>query len=88
MADKLNAKKVSLSLASVSGIFSIVCAALIAIAPQATTSLFGTIFHGINISQIASPITLWGAVVGTVEVIIMSLIAGWLFARAYNSINE
>lgn len=87
MAEKLSAKRVSLSLAAVSGIISIVCGLLIAIAPQATVKLFGAIFHGIDISGIAKPITFGGAILGTVEVIIIALIAGWLFAVIYNKIK-
>ena len=88
MAEKLSAKRVSLSLAVVAGIISIVCALLILIAPQATTNLFGAIFHGIDVSQITKPITFGGAIIGTIEVIVIALIAGWLFAKVYNSIRE
>ena len=88
MGDELNPKRVAMSLASVAGIISIVCALLILIAPEATTNLFGAIFHGIDVSQIAKPITLGGALLGTLEIIIIALIAGWLFAKVYNSIRE
>ena len=87
MADKLSPKRTAFSLAIVSGIISVVCALLIAIAPQATTKLFGAIFHGIDLTKIASQITLTGAILGTVEVIIIGLIAGWLFAVVYNKIK-
>ena len=88
MAEKLNAKRVSLSLAAVAGIISIVCALLILITPQDTINLFGEIFHGIDIRQITKQITPGGALLGTIEVIIIALIAGWLFAKIYNSIKE
>jgi len=87
MAEKLNAKRVSLSLAVVAGIISIVCALLIAVAPQFTINLFGAIFHGIDISQITKPITFGNAVFGTIEAIVIALIAGWLFASIYNKIK-
>ena len=88
MAEKLSAKRVSLSLAAVAGIISIVCALLILIAPQATMNLFGAIFHGIDISQITKTITLGGALLGTVEIIVMALIVGWLYAKIYNAIKS
>ena len=88
MTEKLSAKRAALSLAAVSGIISIVCALLILIVPQFTMNLFGAIFHGIDISQITKPITFGGAILGTVEVIILGLIVGWLFAKIYNSIME
>ena len=84
MAEKLNPKVVSLSLAGVSGILSIMCAVLIAIAPQATLNFFGSIFHGMNITKIAQPITILGVLTGLIAVIIISLITGWLFAVIYN----
>lgn len=84
MTDKLNPKKVSLSLALVTGILSIICALLIAIAPEATLKLFGAIFHGMDITKIAVAISLGRAILGTVTVIILALITGWLFAVIYN----
>ena len=84
MAEKLNPKIVSFSLAGVSGILSIICAVLIAIAPQATLNFFGSIFHGMNITKIAQPITILGVLTGLIAVIIISLITGWLFAVIYN----
>lgn len=87
MGDKLSPKKVSLSLAGVSGIISVICALLIAIAPQDTVRFFGAIFHGIDLSSITSQITVSGAILGTIEVIVIALIAGWLFAVIYNKIK-
>ena len=88
MAEKLSAKRVSLSLAAVSGIISIVCAVLIAIAPETTTKLLGEIFHGIDASQIMKTLTISGVIFGTIEVVVIALIAGWLFAKIYNSIKN
>ena len=84
---KMNARRVSFSLGYVAGIISIVCALLIWIAPESTTKLFDAIFHGLDISKIASPITLSGAILGTIEVIIIALISGWLFAVIYNKLK-
>lgn len=86
MTEKLNSNKVAISLAAVAGMISIICALLILIAPESATNLLGQIFHGIDISQIAKPISLGNAVLGTIEVIILALIAGWLFAKIYNKI--
>lgn len=83
--EKLDAKRVSLSLATVSGILSAVCALLIAVAPQFTVNLFGAIFHGIDLTKIPKTMTLSDAILGTVEVVVIALIVGWLFAKIYNS---
>ena len=88
MDEKLSAKRVSFSLAAVSGIISIVCGLLIWAAPQATVNLFGAIFHGIDLTQIEKTATFGGIILGTAEVIIIALITGWLFAKIYNSIRD
>ena len=88
MKEELSAKKVSLSLATVTGIISIVCAILIAIAPQFTIKFFGAIFHGIDITQIEKIMTLGSAITGVIAAIIVALVAGWLFAVIYNKVAE
>ena len=87
MAEKLNPKKVALSLASVAGIVYIICAILVAIAPAWTVNTFGALFHGIDITKIATIPTLTGTIIGFVEIIVLSLIVGWLFAVIYNKIK-
>ena len=88
MSDKLNTKRVALSLASVSAILYIACALLIAIAPDFTTGLFSKVFHGIDITQIAdTSISFGSTLLGLVEIIIYALIAGWLFAVIYNKLK-
>jgi len=87
MSDKLKPKKVSLSLAFVTGIVSIVCALLIAIAPEATLKLFGAIFHGADITKITVAISLGRAILGTIVAIVLALIIGWLFAVIYNKLK-
>ena len=88
MTNELSVKRVSLSLATVTGIISIVCAILIAIAPQFTIKFFGAIFHGIDITQIEKTMTLGSAITGVIAAIIVALVAGWLFAKIYNSIES
>ena len=84
MSDKLNPKVVSLSLVSISVVVSLVCAFLIAIIPGATLKFFGSIFHGIDMTKIATPITLSGVLVGLIAIVIVAFVTGWLFAIIYN----
>lgn len=84
MPTQLSPKIVALSLAIVSAILSIACALLLKLAPEATVSVFGSIFHGIDITKIATPVTLSGVLIGLVVIIILSSIVGWLFALIYN----
>ena len=88
MAEKLDGKRVALSLAIVSGIAYIVCALLIAIAPEGTLSFFGALFHGIDITKIAATnLTIGSTILGFVEIIVLGYILGWLFAVIYNKLR-
>lgn len=88
MVDKLNTKKVAYSLATVSGIAYIVCALLVAVAPEGTLSFFGALFHGIDITKIAATnLTIGSTILGFVEIIVLSYLLGWLFAITYNKLR-
>ncbi len=85
MADKLKPKATGYALASVAGIVSLACLLLVVIAKEFTINLFGAIFHGIELSQIAADnITIGSAVLGFVEVVVIGFILGWLYAVVYN----
>ena len=84
MAEKLNVKVVSLSLASASAVLSLLCALLIALAPEVSLKFLGSIFHGMDITQIAQPVTLTGVVTGLIAIVLVAFITGWLFAIIYN----
>ena len=89
MADRLNAKRVGYSLAAVSGIVYLACAILVAIAPSWTVSFFGALFHGIDISKITrESVPFTSTVLGLIEIIALSLIVGYIFAKIYNRIKE
>ena len=85
MAEKISSKRVAYSLAVVAGIVYLACAILVAIAPTWTVNVFGALFHGIDISQIArTPVPLTSAILGLVEVVILGYLIGWLFGAVYN----
>ncbi len=88
MTDKLSPKGLAYALASVSAILYIICAILIAIAPEATIKFFGSLFHGINIELITQKsISFGSAIIGFVEIVVGSLLTGWLFAVFYNKLK-
>ena len=81
----LNPKAAAFSLAIISGIIYLLCVIFFAIVPQGTLNFFRYIFHGIDIIKIAgTTISLSSTAIGFVEIIIFSLICGWLFATVYN----
>jgi len=89
MTDKLNEKKVSFSMAGTAGIAYIICALLIAISPTGTVKVFGALFHGIDISKIArGSMPFMSTIIGLIEIIALSLIVGYIFAKIYNMIKD
>lgn len=84
MANRLNPKVVSVSLAVAGAALSLLCALLLALAPAASLRFFGSIFHGIDVSTIAAPVTVNGVLTGLGAIVIVALVSGWLFAVVYN----
>ena len=88
MAENLNAKRVSFSLASVFGIVYIACALIVAIIPNSAMKLFNNLFHGIDITKIAdTTFSLSTTIIGFIEVVIFGLVIGWLCAVIYNKLK-
>ncbi len=84
MANKLNPKVVSLSLVGISATLSLACAILLALAPETSLGFFGSIFHGIDMTKIAAPVSVSGVLTGLVAIVIIAFVTGWLFAVIYN----
>ncbi|MBI4015017.1 MAG: hypothetical protein HY365_03630 [Candidatus Aenigmarchaeota archaeon] len=82
--NKLNPKVVSFSLVAVTMALSLACAVLLALAPKAALGFFGSIFHGIDLTKIAAPVTASGVLTSIVATGIVAFVSGWLFATAYN----
>ena len=88
MEDKLNAKKVAFSLAGASAIIYIICAILIAIFPIGTVKVFGFLFHGIDISKISRmSVPFTSTILGLIEIIALSMLFGFVFAKIYNKMK-
>ena len=86
--EKLKPKIVGYALAIVAGIVSLACLLLILAAKEFAISLFGAMFHGIDLSQIITEnITIVSAVLGLVEAVVIGFVFGWLFAVVYNKLK-
>lgn len=84
MTQKLHPAVVSLSLVTVSIVLSLLCAVFIALAPEFSIIFFGSIFHGLDISKIAAPVTISGVITGLVAITIVAGFSGWMFSAIYN----
>ncbi len=88
MVDNLSQKRVANTLAVTFGIVSLICYILILITPAGSVSLFGSIFHGIDINKIAvDSVSISNGLLGVLEAIILGWVIGWLFAKVYNKMK-
>lgn len=83
---KLDARVVSLTLASVFGILYLACALLFAMFPWGMMNAASTMFHGFDMMRIARTTMMGGGniVFGLLEVVLLGLVIGWLYALLYN----
>lgn len=88
MKKALNVKLVVVSVTLVSVIISLICALLIAIAPEPMLKFFGSMFHGVDISKISSSITLSGVLTSILAVIVTSAVISWIFVLTYNYLSN
>lgn len=81
---KFDSKALALSFSAVSGIVSAVCALLLWVAPDFAFTLAGYITHGADLAKIAKPVTIDGAIIGTILVAVFAYAAAYIFAEFYN----
>lgn len=84
---RLNAQRVSFSLALAGAVLYLICALLFAVAPAPMIRLTQDLFHGINIASLGRVTMSWGSLArGTIAVMIWSGVTGWIFAFVYNKL--
>ncbi len=89
MNEKLNSKRIAFSLGITLGLFYILCLVFFYLMPEATLNLTQGLFHGLDLSKITkTTISIGGAVTGLIEIFFLGLIAGWIFAQAYNWLGK
>lgn len=82
---RLDANKIGVSLGFAVLILYVVCGIALVIFPAGTMGFFNYIFHGIDLSKIATKtVTLSGFIIGSVEVFFYTYVVGFLFAYFYN----
>ncbi|MBI2573854.1 MAG: hypothetical protein HYV78_00445 [Candidatus Wildermuthbacteria bacterium] len=82
---ELNTKKFALALAKVMGVWYVLCATLVALAPELGLKLFGWMIHLVNLESVVNAgVTATGFVAGLVEVAALAYATAWAFAWLYN----
>jgi hypothetical protein len=79
---ELDKNKFALAVSGTLGIISVICAAVVSVAPDLAAKIFGSIAHLANIKP--AEITLVGFVVGLAQVLVYSYIGGYIFASLHN----
>lgn len=79
---ELNKNKFAMAAAGTMGIWYLICAAIVAVAPDLGLTLFGWLVHLVNLETAA--ITWGGFFAGFVEILILSYLMGWVFAWIHN----
>jgi 2TM family of unknown function (DUF5676) len=90
MSEKLNEKAFASALMAISALLYTACAVLFTIAPQASLGFFSRMFHGIDITKIATATkpSLGSVALGLAEIVLATYIIGWTFAALYNRLLE
>lgn len=87
----LNPIRIGLALAITAGLLNVLCAVLVALAPEATINTFQTWWHGIDVTPLAltpPPMSLVSVVTGVVTLMLSAFASGWLFATLYNALGR
>lgn len=81
--------KLALALAGTSGILYVVCSIFVALWPALTLQLLGSVSHVVNVAKFAGDVkmTFGGFLVGLVQILIYSYVAGWVFGWLYNRLS-
>lgn len=82
---QLNKSKFALAAASVMGVWSIICAVLVFIAPDLTLKLFSWMVHLVNLRAEAN---FPEAIYGVAEVFILTYLTTYIFAWLHNRFTE
>ena len=78
---ELNKNKFALAAAAVMGVWSVICAILVALAPALTLKLFSWMVHLVNLE---AGVTFPGVVYGVIEVFVLTYITAYVFSWLHN----
>lgn len=87
---RLSSLKFALAAAITMGVVYVVCAVVVAVAPQTAADLISWLTHVTNVgalfhNQLIIQVTIGGFLKGLAEVLVYSFLSVWLFAALYNA---
>lgn len=81
---KLSPRALGLSIGFVFSASYVICALAYALAPEVTLSFFNTLFHGLDLKEIAVGLTWGGTISGLIITFVLGLLGGGVVAHCYN----
>lgn len=85
----LNASKFSLAAALTAGAWYVICAFLVAVAPDFALQTFGWIVHLVNLeSAVQGGVSFPGAIYGFVAIVVLAYATVYVFAWLYNKLVQ
>lgn len=87
--NRVNPASLGLALAITAAVLNLACAGLVAIAPEATITIFQSWWHGIDVSMLAKtspPITLKSVAMGLVTISAFAFVVGFVFGVVNNMV--
>lgn len=79
---ELNKGRFALATAGTMGVWYLICALIVAVAPQLGLTLFSWLVHLVNLEAATLA---WGTfLAGLVEILVLSYLMGWVFAWIHN----
>lgn len=85
---KLNEMALANALGILTAVVYVVCAAMVAVAPDLFKAISASWFHGIDIESLWIGAPRGNFVLGIVSAVAASWAAGWLFAKIYNRLAK
>ena len=76
----------ALALAETAAVLYAICAFIVALWPELALQFMGSMMHLVNVEQFATDIEItWGSfLIGLIQAVVYSYVAGWLFTWFYN----
>ncbi len=82
--NKLSEKGIAIACAALTGIWYILCFAIVVIFGKSSLNFFNLFFHGIDLTSLATTTNMINGMIGLVVSIVFAYICGYAFAFVYN----
>ncbi len=82
--NKLSKRGIAIASAALTGIWYIICFAIVAIFGNTSVKFFNLFFHGIDITSLATTVNIINGIIGLVVSVIFAYLCGYVFAFIYN----